>query len=175
MLAQPGFRPGNAAIQVATGQTAIDRQQLGRPIIIGRRIDHRLNFRLSDLFRLGKPANEEFGPIADDGSGMRVFLRMRGTAQQPIFENDGAMAATKRRAQFQQEKQELRAILREDLLGKKPNGHLAEQQPAGTQGRITFEADSTAKPELVAVPRKGLGRLFKDEKKDEGGKVTVEE
>ncbi len=145
------------------------------------RIDHRLNFRLSDLFRLGKPAKDEFGPIADDGTGMRVFLRMRGTAQQPIFENDGAMAATKRRAQFQQEKQELRAILREDILGKKPEGVLAQEQPEGNQGRIVIEADSAASPlrqELVLEkPRKGIDRLFKDDKKekDEGGKVTVEE
>jgi len=140
------------------------------------RIDHRLNFRLSDLFRLGKPTKDEFGPIADDGTGMRVFLRMRGTAQQPIFENDGAMAATKRRAQFQQEKQELRAILREDILGKKPEGALAQKQQEGTQGRIVIEADSAAATELVQEkPRKVLGKLFKDEKKDEGGKVTVEE
>ena len=145
------------------------------------RIDHRLNFRLSDLFRLGKPAKDEFGPIADDGTGMRVFLRMRGTAQQPLFENDGAMAATKRRAQFQQEKQELRAILREDILGKKPEGVLAQQQPEGNQGRIVIEADSAASPlrqELVQEkPRKGIDRLFKDDRKekDEGGKVTVEE
>jgi hypothetical protein len=145
------------------------------------RIDHRINFRLSDLFRLGKPTKDEFGPIADDGTGMRVFLRMRGTAQQPIFENDGAMAATKRRQQFQQEKQELRAILREDILGKKPEGALAQKQPEGTQGRIVIEADSAASPvrqELVQEkPRKSIDRLFKDEKKekDEGGKVTVEE
>jgi hypothetical protein len=145
------------------------------------RIDHRLNFRLSDLFRLGKPAKDEFGPIADDGTGMRVFLRMRGTAQQPIFENDGAMAATKRRAQFQQEKQELRAILREDILGKKTEAQLARKQPESTQGRIVIEVDSAASPvrqELVQEkPRKGIDRLFKDDKKekDEGGKVTVEE
>lgn len=142
------------------------------------RIDHRLNFRLSDLFRLGKPAKDEFGPIADDGTGMRVFLRMRGTAQQPIFENDGAMAATRRREQFRQEKQELRAILREDILGRRPDGTFTQKQPESTQGRITIEPDSTAAPALVQEkPRKGIDRLFKDDKKerDDGGKVTVEE
>jgi len=144
------------------------------------RIDHRLNFRLSDLFRLGKPTKDDFGPIADDGSGMRVFLRMRGTAQQPIFENDGAMAASKRRDQFKQEKQELRAILREDILGKKQEGQLARKQSEGLPGRIVIESDSVASParqELVhQKPRKGLGRLLKDDMdKVEGGKVTVEE
>jgi len=142
------------------------------------RIDHRINFRLSDLFRLGKPTKDEFGPIADDGTGMRIFLRMRGTAKQPIFENDGAMAANKRREQFKQEKQELRAILREDILGKKPEGQLAQKQPENTQGRITIEPDSAVAPALVQEkPRKGIDRLFKDDKKekDEGGRVTVEE
>lgn len=143
------------------------------------RIDHHLNFRLSDLFRLGRPARDEFGPIADDGTGMRVFLHMYGTASAPQFANDGAMAANRRRQQFQQEKQQLRAILREDILGKKPERPIAEQRPAEQQGgRIVIEADSSATPALVQEkPRKGLGRLLKDDKKekDEGGKVTVEE
>lgn len=140
------------------------------------RIDHRLNFRLSDLFRMGKPTKDDFGPIADDGTGMRVFLRMSGTAQSPVFANDGAMAAQRRREQFKQEKQELRAILREDILGKRPEGQVAQKQPEVTPGRIVIEADSAAEPALVAAPRKGLGKLFKNgPEKEEGGKVTVEE
>ncbi|MBK9176384.1 MAG: hypothetical protein IPM46_08590 [Flavobacteriales bacterium] len=144
------------------------------------RIDHHLNFRLSDLFRLGRPTGDEFGPIADDGTGMRVFLHMYGTASSPQFGNDGAMAANRRRQQFQQERQQLRAILREDILGKKPEGELAQKQPESTPGRIVIEPDSAAgltRHDLVhEKPRKGLGRLLKDDKdKDEGGKVTVED
>jgi len=88
------------------------------------------------------------------------------------------MAATRRREQFKQEKQELRAILREDILGRRPDGTFTQKQPESTQGRITIEPDSTAAPALVQEkPRKGIDRLFKDEnkEKDEGGKVTVEE
>lgn len=144
------------------------------------RIDHHLNFRLSDLFRLGRPAKDDFGPIADDGTGMRVFLHMYGTASNPQFANDGAMAANRRRQQFQQEKQQLRAILREDILGRKPEGQQAQKPLESTPGRIVIEPDSAAAPvrqDLVhEKPRKGLGRLLKDDKdKVEGGKVTVED
>ncbi|MBK9146710.1 MAG: hypothetical protein IPM12_02685 [Flavobacteriales bacterium] len=43
---------------------------------------------------------------------------------------------------------------------------------------VIVEPDSTAAPALVQEkPRKGIDRLFKDDKKekDEGGRVTVEE
>jgi hypothetical protein len=107
------------------------------------RIEHHLNFRLGDLFRIGKPARDEFGPIMDDGTGLRVFLRMYGTASQPQFANDGAMAAARRRQQFQQEKQELRDILRQDLgLFRAKDGGPADRptdKPGTTAPRIDVE------------------------------------
>lgn len=140
------------------------------------RIDHHLNFRLSDLFRLGDPTDDEFGPIADDGTGMRVFLHMYGMANDPKFENDGAMASAKRRQQFQQEKKELRAILREDLFGRKPD--TARTGTAPTQGRIVIEeeGDTAAVAGAQPRPRKGLGKLFGTEKeKDEQERIKVED
>ncbi|MBX2978356.1 MAG: hypothetical protein KF905_03600 [Flavobacteriales bacterium] len=141
------------------------------------RIDHHLNFRLSDLFRMGKPTRDEFGPIADDGTGMRVFLRMYGTASDPQFANDGAMAAARRKQQFQQEKQELRDILRQDLgLFKGKEGGNTTSRPAETGTTIkvdwgdpepapttsTVRKDSTKTEE--PKQRKGLGKLLQDDK-----------
>ena len=140
------------------------------------RIDHHLNFRLSDLFRLGDPKEDEFGPIADDGTGMRVFLHMYGTAGAPQFANDGAMAATKRRQQFQHEKQELRSILREDLFGKKPDSSGTGTPNGEVPVRIVWEDDSTRIAGAQAKPRKGLGRLFQEEKdKEEQERIRVED
>ncbi len=140
------------------------------------RIDHHLNFRLSDLFKLGDPRADEFGPIADDGTGMRIFLHMYGMANDPQFENDGAMAATKRRQQFQQEKQELRAILREDLFGRKPDS--AATGTGTQQGRVIIEqeGDTGVVAGAQPRPRKGLGNLFRDEKdKEERERIRVED
>ncbi|HRH36909.1 MAG TPA: AsmA-like C-terminal region-containing protein, partial [Flavobacteriales bacterium] len=106
------------------------------------RIDHHVNFRLGDLFRLDDPQDDEFGPIADDGTGMRVFLHMYGTTAAPQFENDGAMAAAKRRQKFQQEKQALRAILREDIFGRKPDTVAPPIDPNKPRIRIEMEGDT---------------------------------
>ena len=139
------------------------------------RIDHHLNFRLSDVLRMGKPQDDRFGPIADDGTGMRIFLHMYGTAGAPQFANDGAMAAAKRREQFQREKQELRSILREDILGKKPEEGTRPTDGEGTKPRIVWETD-TNEVATQPKPRKAFSRLFREEKdKDTQERITVEE
>lgn len=142
------------------------------------RIDHHLNFRLSDLFRMGKASEDEFGPIADDGTGMRIFLHMYGTASDPQFANDGAMAAARRKKQFDQEKEELRSILREELNIFRPGGTSTERT---TTDRVTaprfevqWEEDSVPAPQPKERPRKGLDRLVKDTKdKDEQERIII--
>lgn len=142
------------------------------------RIDHHLNFRLSDLFR--KAANnDEFGPVVDDGTGMRIFLHMYGTVDDPQFGNDGAMAAAKRKKQFQEEKQELKQILREELglfKGKTDQGPKEiVKDPASPRFQVDWGAvdtTSTAGAQTPKRQRKGLGRLIGDE--EETPKATFE-
>ena len=135
------------------------------------KIDHHLNFRLSDLLRTGELA-DEFGPITDDGTGMRIFLHMSGTADNPIFSNDGAMAADRRKKQFQNEKQELRTILREEFgLSKKSNGNLSTTASTGspnTQFKVIPAGADTLQTAGAqgSKERKGLGR-FLNTKEDE--------
>jgi hypothetical protein len=129
------------------------------------RIDHHLNFRLSDLFRMGKPADDEFGPVADDGTGMRIFLHMHGTAGDPQFSNDGAMAAARRRQQLQEEKAVLRDILREELglfKGRTDGDRKTGQDTDAGGGRIQFEEDDPPAATQRGKPRRGLERLLKD-------------
>lgn len=143
------------------------------------RIDHHLNFRLSDLFRIGKPINDEFGPIADDGTGMRVFLHMFGTASDPQFGNDGAMAAARRKQQFQREKQELKSVLREGFgIGKGKDPVTTTAPNAGTKPTIQVQwGDEDTVPEKAPEkPRKGFGRLLdKTKDKDEQERFKVED
>ncbi len=148
------------------------------------RIDHHLNFRLSDLFKMGKPQNDEFGPIVDDGTGMRVFLHMYGTTTDPQFANDGAMAAVRRKQQFQQEKQDFKQIVREDLGLFRGKGTTDDQATAGTtptptttpRFQVEWEADSaTVKAgDDRAKQRKGGGR-WREKAPEEPVKFKVEE
>lgn len=78
-------------------------------------IDYRLNFRLNELFRTGKPRDEEFGYITDDGAGLRLFLQMSGTTEAPVFSTDKEGARQKRREEFQREKGVLKGILKEEF------------------------------------------------------------
>ena len=147
------------------------------------RIDHHMNFRLSDLFRMGKPPKDEFGPIVDDGTGMRVFLHMYGTTADPQFANDGAMAAVRRKQQFQQEKQVFKDILREDIGLFRGKGNKDEHATAGTtttpppapQFQVEWGVDSaTVKAGDERVRRKGSGR-WREKTPEEQVKFKVEE
>ncbi len=143
------------------------------------RIDHHLNFRLSDLFRMGKPTDDAFGPVADDGTGMRIFLHMHGTASDPQFSNDGAMAAERRKQQLQEEKAVLRDILREELgLFKGRTNDLRPVDPRTDtgQGRIVLEEDSIPAAQQRERPRRGLDRLLKDTKEEQDqGRIRIED
>lgn len=150
------------------------------------RIDHHLDFRLSDLFRMGKPERDEFGPIVDDGTGMRVFLHMFGTTADPQFANDGAMAAARRKQQFQQEKQVLRDIVREDLGLFRGRGGADDRTTAGTHDtppvvaprfQVEWEPDSaTVKAgDDRAKPRKGGRWRERDPAPEERPRFRVED
>jgi hypothetical protein len=128
---------------------------------------------------MGKPTQDEFGPIADDGTGMRIFLHMYGTASDPQFANDGAMAAERRKKQIQQEKEELRSILREELNIFRSGGTTTTRPTDNTAPVFQIEwedADSTAAQTPKQAPRKGLGRLLKDPPpKEEQERILIED
>lgn len=139
------------------------------------RIDHHLNFRLSDLFRKGT-SDDAFGPVVDDGTGMRIFLHMYGTADDPQFGNDGAMAAAKRQKQFQNEKQELKQILREELglfkgRTQPTTPATSAKDPAAPSFRIEEQGPDTNPTAGAQGPktreRRGLGRLMKENTDEE--------
>jgi hypothetical protein len=126
-------------------------------------IDHHLNFRLSDLFRKGT-AEDEFGPVQDDGTGMRVYLHMYGTTADPQFENDGAMASAKRKQKFKEESATIKNILKEEFgrgAGEGP-ANVPVAQPVFT---VEWDAGDSTVTALPPPPKrkKGLGRLLEEE------------
>ncbi len=81
-------------------------------------INYTIGFNLRDiLLRRQKEWQEQ-----DDGLGKQLFIFMRGTTENPEFGLDKDAARTDRQAEMQQEKQNVKALLKEEFgLFKKDN------------------------------------------------------
>ncbi len=138
-------------------------------------VDDHLNFRLGELFR-SKSTSDEFGPVVDDGTGLRLFLHMFGTTQDLRFGNDGAAAAARRKEQVKHETAELKGILSDIWHGTRDADNTV---PASGTSVITIDGgpanDTIKKPGASAIveKKKGIGKLLeKDDEEKE--KITVE-
>jgi hypothetical protein len=154
--------------QMLVQSSAMDIEVSGAQTFDGGVDDH-LNFRLADLFRTNGGA-DEFGPVVDDGTGMRLFLHMYGTTSDLQFKSDGAAASAKRKEKMKQETAELKGILADIWHG---NGGMATEpvtKPIISVEGVDPAHQESGKPEAAAPTpkKKGLGRLLeKDEKEDE--------
>ncbi len=90
-------------------------------------IDYRIRVLLSELMtrthRERRNPQEQYGEIIDDGLGRTtLFLRLTGTAQDPVFRYDQAGVREKLRDDIREERHSLRSILREEFsfLSRKP-------------------------------------------------------
>lgn len=102
-------------------------------------INYTIGFNLRDiLLRKQKDWQEQ-----DDGLGKQLFIFMRGTTDKPEFGLDKEAARTDRKAEMQQEKQNVKALLKEEFgLFKKDNqvGTFQEKtQPKETTTTIEWE------------------------------------
>ncbi len=130
------------------------------------RINYTLNFRLGDLLRTGKINNEEFGYIVDDNTGLRLFMLMTGTVDNPIFALDKDAAKQKRKMEFDKEKNTMKSILNEEfgLFKRDPNLTGVPQPKSKTPSQISLEWDDfgtkpdtvkTSQPKPKTPPKKG--------------------
>lgn len=90
-------------------------------------IDYAVGFNLRDvLVRKDKEWSE-----ADDGLGKRMYVAMKGTTENPEFAMDKELAKEVRQAELQQEKQNVKALLKDELgLFKKDAGIRRYEEPA---------------------------------------------
>lgn len=77
-------------------------------------IDYRFDFKLKDVL-VKKQPKEDFGPIADDGTGMRIFLSMKGTTSDYKIKLDKESRKDKIKQDLIAEKQNFKAILKEEF------------------------------------------------------------
>lgn len=78
-------------------------------------MDHHLNFRLSDLLKTGKTSKDEFGPVVDDGTGSRIYLHMYGNSNNLTIESDRDAIKEDRKEYMAQEKENFKAILKDEF------------------------------------------------------------
>ena len=76
-------------------------------------IDYHFDFRFRDLKNTRKET--EFGIEEDDGTGARIFIRMKGTLDNPIIEWDSEARKENAKENREIEKQNAKAMLRDEF------------------------------------------------------------
>ncbi len=79
------------------------------------RISYSINFRLREIMKQLKET--EFGIIEDDGLGSRIFLKMEGTTENPIFSLDKSARKEWKQESWKQEKQAISTLLDQEFKG----------------------------------------------------------
>ena len=92
--------------------TALDMDVSGRHSFTDD-IDYRFAFRFRDL----KAAKNqtEFGEVIDDGTGVRLYLRMHGTLDKPIYEWDSEGRKVQAKEYRQEEKAQAKSMLKAEF------------------------------------------------------------
>jgi hypothetical protein len=132
------------------------------------KIDYTIGFNLRDVL-LRKEHEYE---VADDGLGKKLFVYMRGTTDNPTFGIDKDVAKETRQQERQAEKQNVKALLKEELGLFKKNKEVGtykeepEQKP-GSKMTIEWEdADPAQRSETPKVKQE----TTEPKKEEEGGK-----
>ncbi len=92
------------------------------------KIDYHFNFRFTEL--KSQRNNVEFGEIADDGTGIKIFIHMFGSLNNPNFEWDKEERKEERSEQWKNEKKTVKSILKEEfgLFKRDTTVHIEEQK-----------------------------------------------
>lgn len=76
-------------------------------------IDYRFVFRFRDLLNAEK--DSEFGEVVDDGTGIKIFMRMRGTLDNPIIEWDKTSRKEQSKQNREEAKKDAKSILKSEF------------------------------------------------------------
>lgn len=110
-------------------------------------IDYHLNFRFKDL----RAANNEteYGYITDDETGVMVFLRMYGTVDNPLFEEDEKERKNYREEYNQEEIKNLKAMFKEEFGLFKKDSTLRIKETTKEDVKFLLEWDEEKKKEPI--------------------------
>jgi hypothetical protein len=127
-------------------------------------INYGLNLRLTDI--LTKKKDTEYGYIVDDGTGVRLFLLMTGTIEEPVFKLDKEARKDHNQQQREEEKNNIKNILKDEFGLFKKDTSVTSIKPK-EKAKPKFEVDwGEEKKELKADETKTQVQK-KEEKKPE--------
>lgn len=129
-------------------------------------IDYHLNFRLNDVLVKNKN-QDEFGPIKDDGLGVKLFLHMHGNLSNLKYELDKKEKKIARKEAIKEEKIALKSILKQEFGLFKKDSTIATPVEGKTEATFEVEWDEFDNEPDVA-PEKGTG--IKEKKKKDKNK-----
>jgi hypothetical protein len=90
-------------------------------------IDYRFAFRLRDLMKTEK--DSEFGEVIDDGTGIKIFMRMHGTLDKPIIEWDKTSRKEQAKQNREEAKKDAKSILKSEFGLYKNDTTVKEYKP----------------------------------------------
>jgi len=105
----------NGVVQIPKmhiGSTALDMDVAGSHSFENE-IDYRFIFRFRDL--MASERDSEFGQIIDDGTGIKMFMRMHGTLENPIIEWDDVSRKEQAQENREQAKEDAKSILKTEF------------------------------------------------------------
>ena len=94
------------------GSTALDMDVAGSHSF-DNDIDYRFIFRFRDLMASEK--DSEFGQVIDDGTGIKMYMRMHGTLDNPIIEWDDVSRKEQAKENREQAKEDAKSILKSEF------------------------------------------------------------
>lgn len=143
------------------------------------KIDYKFAFRFRDL----KAEKEtEFGTVIDDGTGVRIYMRMHGTLDNPIVEWDKAASKEDRKEYNEQEKANLKSMLKTDF-GMFSNDTTVKKYQEVIRPKekleVQYGKDTTSVDDFVKEKKEKNGKFNKwlktmENESKEQKKVTVE-
>lgn len=105
----------NGVVQIPKmhiGSTALDMDVAGSHSF-DNDIDYRFIFRFRDL--MASERDSEFGQVIDDGTGIKMYMRMHGTLDNPIIEWDDVSRKEQAKENREQAKEDAKSILKTEF------------------------------------------------------------
>jgi hypothetical protein len=142
-------------------------------------IDYKFAFRFRELKQ--KKDESEFGIVEDDGTGIKVFVRMYGNLDNPIIEWDKTSRKEDAKQNREEAKQEAISILKSELGLFKKDTTIKKYQPPKKEYevlKIEFGKEEDVNPfeekKKIEKEKKGI-KKFGDKLKEKGKKEETEE
>ena len=147
--------------QMSISSSALDIELSGQHTF-DNKIDYRFGFRYRDI---KEKQTSEFGEIVDDGTGMRIFVRMYGTMDNPIIEWDRVSRREQAKEYRENEKKNVRSMFKSEFGMFKSDSTVKEFIPNKVpKEELIIEFDS--KNDTIDEFFQENEPLFKRKKKD---------